>query len=298
MGLTLLPTEIKYSVGSATASSNADLPRTAPINAFNGNYNDFWHVNSNDTSNPKWVQADLGGEKWVSRAVVYEYGGVGLVDNLVQRIDFQIWVGDDINFSPGTYTVVDTVVGNDAYIAQRTFTPTAGRYVRFVITHISGPSLYYNCLYEMEIWGTGDAPAVNHAPVAQSQSTYVNKNTPGLITLIATDMDSDPLTYSIESSPSHGVLSGTPPALTYTPATDYLGTDSFTFRAYDGELYSNIATVSINVIEQNPYVWAVSLTNLYDVAAHLVEDYGPRRVDVYSRYTDNACTFSTVVIYR
>ena len=288
------PTQTKYAVTSATASSNADLPRTAPINAFDGNYNNFWHVGGSDTSSPKWVQADLGGEKWVSRAVIYEYGGVGLVDNLVQRIDFQIWVGDDVNFTPGTYTVVDTEVGNDAYIAQRSFTPTAGRYVRFVITRTSGVPSYYNCLYEMEIWGSGDAPAVNHAPVAQNQSVYLNQNTPRTITLSATDLDGNPLTYSIVSSPTHGLLSGTAPALTYTPATDYLGPDSFTFKANDGLLDSNVATVSLNLIQQNPYIQAVSLTNLYEVAAHLVEDYGPRRVDVYRRYIDNACTYSTV----
>ena len=99
------------------------------------------------------------------------------------------------------------------------------------------------------------------------------------------------------SGPTHGLLSGTAPALTYTPATDYLGTDSFTFKANDGLLDSNIATVSINVIQQNPYIQAVSLTNLYDVAAHLVEDYGPRRVDVFRPYSDNACTLSTTVLY-
>src|SRR5207247_480135 len=41
--------------------------------------------------------------------------------------------------------------------------------------------------------------------------------------------------------------SGTAPNLIYTPAPNYNGPDSFTFRANDGELGSNIATVSITV---------------------------------------------------
>jgi len=49
------------------------------------------------------------------------------------------------------------------------------------------------------------------------------------------------------------------------------------------------------IIKPNPYVRAVSMTNLHDVAARLVKDYGPRRVDVFSPFTDNACTSSKVV---
>ena len=37
---------------------------------------------------------------------------------------------------------------------------------------------------------------------------------------------------------------------TYTPSAGYVGPDSFTFKANDGTVDSNIATVTINVIEQ------------------------------------------------
>jgi VCBS repeat-containing protein len=47
------------------------------------------------------------------------------------------------------------------------------------------------------------------------------------------------------------VLSGTAPNLTYTPAANYNGTDSFTFVANDGQTNSAIATVSITVIPVN-----------------------------------------------
>src|SRR5207247_10133025 len=40
---------------------------------------------------------------------------------------------------------------------------------------------------------------------------------------------------------------GTAPNLTYTPAPNYNGPDSFTFKANDSELDSNVATVSITV---------------------------------------------------
>src|SRR5207244_2651758 len=53
--------------------------------------------------------------------------------------------------------------------------------------------------------------------------------------------------YSVVASPAHGTLSGSAPDVTYTPNADYNGADSFTFKANDGTVDSNIATVSIAV---------------------------------------------------
>jgi hypothetical protein len=92
---------------------------------------------------------------------------------------------------------------------------------------------------------------VNNPPVAYDQSVTTAEDTPKGITLTASDPDSDPLTYYIETGPSHGSLSGSPPNVTYTPDLNYNGADSFTFKAYDGQAYSNIATVSITVTPVN-----------------------------------------------
>lgn len=89
---------------------------------------------------------------------------------------------------------------------------------------------------------------VNTAPVANSQTVDTNKNVAVAVTLTATD--SDPLTYQV-SQPAHGILLGTAPALTYSPDSGFVGTDSFTFVANDGQLASNVATVTINVATNN-----------------------------------------------
>ena len=100
--------------------------------------------------------------------------------------------------------------------------------------------------------GIGDAcQAVNQPPVADSQSVTTARNTAAGITLTASDADSNPLTFAIVTGPSHGSLSGTAPNLTYTPAPNYSGPDSFTFKANDGTDDSNIATVSITVTSSN-----------------------------------------------
>jgi hypothetical protein len=92
---------------------------------------------------------------------------------------------------------------------------------------------------------------INNPPVAYDQSVTTAEDTPKGIILTASDPDSDPLTYFIVTGPSHGSLSGSPPSVTYTPSLNYNGADNFTFKAYDGKAYSNIATVSITVTPVN-----------------------------------------------
>ena len=92
---------------------------------------------------------------------------------------------------------------------------------------------------------------VNTPPVANNQSVNTNENTAVAITLTASDADGDTLTYSVVDSPANGSLSGTAPNLTYTPDTDFVGGDSFTFQANDGTAVSNSATVSITVTAVN-----------------------------------------------
>jgi hypothetical protein len=90
---------------------------------------------------------------------------------------------------------------------------------------------------------------INAAPVADAQSVTTDDNTAKAIMLAATDANGDTLTYSVVAAPSHGILTGSAPALIYTPAVDYHGFDSFTFKANDGTADSNIATVSITVTQ-------------------------------------------------
>lgn len=87
----------------------------------------------------------------------------------------------------------------------------------------------------------------NRIPNANAQSVTTNISTALPITLSATDADGDPLTFSVASTPTHGTLSGSAPALTYTPTAGYSGSDSFTFKALDADALSAPATVTIGV---------------------------------------------------
>src|SRR5205085_2078456 len=92
----------------------------------------------------------------------------------------------------------------------------------------------------------------NFVPVANDGAVNAVEDTPILITLTATDENStDVLTYSIVTPPAHGLLSGTGSKLTFTPAPNFFGNDSFTFKASDGQSDSNTATISITVAAVN-----------------------------------------------
>src|SRR5690606_39572 len=58
------------------------------------------------------------------------------------------------------------------------------------------------------------------------------------------------------------------PNLTYTPALDYVGSDSITFKVNDGSIDSNVATISITVLNENdlPVAQNGNLTTNEDLA--------------------------------
>lgn len=67
-----------------------------------------------------------------------------------------------------------------------------------------------------------------------------------------TDAQSNPLTATLVSGVSHGILNlNTDGSFTYLPAADYHGSDSFQYQASDGAFLSNTATVTITIAPEN-----------------------------------------------
>ncbi|MFN8446941.1 MAG: LamG-like jellyroll fold domain-containing protein [Caldilineaceae bacterium] len=85
----------------------------------------------------------------------------------------------------------------------------------------------------------------NAAPVATSMVVTTPQNANLALNLQSSDDDS--LSYIIVTQPTQGRLLGSAPNLVYDPNTDFFGTDSFSFKADDGDATSNLATVTINV---------------------------------------------------
>src|SRR5439155_13956957 len=118
--------------------------------------------------------------------------------------------------------------------------------------------------------------AVNDAPVANSQSVTTSEDTSKAITLTGSDVETAAanLSFTISSGPSHGSLTGAAPNVTYVPAANYNGPDSFAFTVTDtGDgpspaLTSAPATVSITVnpVNDPPTANSQSITTDEDTA--------------------------------
>ncbi|MGB9343690.1 S8 family serine peptidase [Trichococcus sp.] len=133
----------------------------------------------------------------------------------------------------------------------------------------------------------------NNPPVAYGQTVDTTQNTSVAITLIATDPDGDPLTYTITSTPANGIVSGTGPDITYTPNADFTGADTFTYEVTDSAGSTANATVTINVeptvtptrtvdvvvqmsattrkINKINYVWATAKVKVMEAGAQVAD---------------------------
>jgi VCBS repeat-containing protein len=90
----------------------------------------------------------------------------------------------------------------------------------------------------------------NNPPVAQDGNLTTNPNIQVPGTLIASDPDGDPLTYSIVNNGLLGtavITDSSTGAFTYTPNPGESGVDTFSFKANDGKDDSNTATVTVTI---------------------------------------------------
>lgn len=97
---------------------------------------------------------------------------------------------------------------------------------------------------------------LNSAPIANPDSFTIVQGAPLAVSAPGvmvndTDADGDFLTSLIVSTPSNGALDfSADGSFSYTSNANFLGTDSFSYEVYDGQAYSNVATVTIQVITQ------------------------------------------------
>src|SRR5690606_15257663 len=94
---------------------------------------------------------------------------------------------------------------------------------------------------------------VNDAPVADAQAVTTDEDVAVLVTLTGSDVDGDTLSFAIAGMPASGTLSTITPIdatsaqVTYTPAADFNGGDSFSFTVADGSGASAPASVTVTV---------------------------------------------------
>jgi VCBS repeat-containing protein len=139
------------------------------------------------------------------------------------------------------------------------------------------------------------AVEVNDPPRANNDNAVTNEDMAVEIDVLANDSDSDgsvnASTVTIESLPSHGSAAvNANGSITYTPAEDWSGADSFTYSVADNEgTYSEAATVSITITPVNDLP-VISGTPATVVTSGTLYTFTPTvsDVDPYDSLTVNA----------
>jgi hypothetical protein len=93
-------------------------------------------------------------------------------------------------------------------------------------------------------------------PLAANDSASTNKGSPVTVSVLANDTDpnGDVLRVVGLTQPTSGgtVTLNANGTITYSPKAGFAGTDTFTYRAHDGQSESNLATVTITVLNRAP----------------------------------------------
>ncbi len=132
------------------------------------------------------------------------------------------------------------------------YTPAANYYGADSFTYrASDGTVYTNtATVTLTVNAVNDAPVAGNDGYSTLEDTTLNLAAPGVL---GNDTDVDgTLTAVLVTGPSHGtLLLNSDGSFTYTPAANYYGPDAFTYKASDGLLDSNNATVAITVTPVN-----------------------------------------------
>jgi len=126
--------------------------------------------------------------------------------------------------------------------------------------------VYDGTVYSNTATITIQITGVNDPPIASDSSFTVGEDSAytGVLNS-ATDVDNSSLTYEVIHDSEHGALTlSSDGSVAYTPNGNFYGTDRFTYRAYDGYIYSNTATVIITVTPVNDAPTAANETIYLD----------------------------------
>lgn len=256
----------EYIVGEVSAPGSAQEPDRVKVADLNGDGNPDLVVTEESnslTASTYWFEApaDPTQVPWTRHLIVTQYttnnldvadmDNDGDIDVILQEQsgDEKLVVWENDGSGAFTEHIIDT--GKEGHLGARVADlDNDGDLDIF--------SICWNDYAYLHLWrndnGTGTGPT-NFAPVAFDDSFTVAPGDNHSDSLAATDANpQDTLTYAIVDDPQQGSLSQFMPttgAYTYSAPGGYQGGDSFTFRVYDGQAYSNTATIAITIEEYN-----------------------------------------------
>ncbi len=161
----------------------------------------------------------------------------------------------DIDNDPLSISEVTTPTHGIAVISdtiQVLYTPDENYFGTDVFTYtVSDSALIDTAIISLTIASINDAPVAWIDAYETNEDVILSVSAPGVLGN-DTDAENTPLTAFLDSSPSYGDLAfSSSGSFVYTPTLNYHGADSFTYHANDGELDSEITTVTINMVSIN-----------------------------------------------
>ncbi|NTU57870.1 MAG: tandem-95 repeat protein, partial [Chlorobiaceae bacterium] len=119
----------------------------------------------------------------------------------------------------------------------------------------------------LNVTAVNDAPVVQNDSYTTAEDTVLTVNAPGVLSNDS-DVEGSSLTVTTYGTASHGTVTvNANGSLVYVPASNYNGTDTFTYTVSDGLLPSTATvTVSITAVNDAPVVQNDSYTMLEDTA--------------------------------
>ena len=260
-GQTLTVTSVTPTVGThGTVSLNSGQINYSPASNYNGPASFSYHVCDNGTTN------GVADAKCAAGTVNIT---VNPVNDPPVAVNDSYSTNEDNVLNGSSVLANDSDVENDSLTAELVSGPSHGTLTLNADGTFSyAPAVNYNggdnftykakdtsnassnvATVALTINPVNDAPVANNDGYTTNSNTTLNVSTPGVLSN-DTDIDGPSLSSVLVtgSGPNHGTLTlNADGSFSYSPALDYTGPDSFSYRAFDGSDYSNAATVNIAV---------------------------------------------------
>lgn len=237
------------------ATNGLTVTYTPNANYWGGDY--FTYRVSDGQSTSEVANVDFSIDP-VNDAPVAQDKSVGTDEDVAVNV---VLTGIDVDEEPLTFEVVDPP--QHGTFVNGVYTPAPNYYGADSFTYRANDGQLNSAVATVAI----TVNAVNDAPVADSKSVATAEDQSVAVTLTGSDLDGNPLTFSVVTAPAHGTFVND----IYTPAANYFGSDSFTYKANDGQSDSAVATVSITVAPVNdaPVANAQSVSTAYNTAKNI-----------------------------
>lgn len=221
-------------------------------------------------------------------ANVAEDSGANVIDVLANDTDAN---GDVLTITVVTQGAHGSVSTNGTTVS---YTPNANYFGSdsFTYTIDDGNGGNDTAMVSVTVTNVNDAPLAAGEAYNVNQDTVLNVPAPGVLANDS-DIDGDSLSAVLCAGAAHGnVVLNANGSFSYTPDPGYAGSDSFTYRAFDGLANSSCVTVTLTVLDtQAPTITpAVGVGTLWSPNNKLVD------VGFSFNATDNGGGFVTTTV--